>query len=206
MLTRNALPMAALAAVAAISTPTSAATLASATTPLNIRSGPGPQYPVIGAIRQNGRALVRGCIAGSLWCEVNYLGQQGWAYSRYLSMNVAGQPMVLSQYRPQIPAVTYSAPVETVGSAEVAAPPVSGTLVESAAPPVAVAPPSQVRSYVVENPAPPVYLTGEVVIGAGVPQSVALNPVPDYDYDYAYVNQVPVLVQPSTRRIVYIYR
>jgi uncharacterized protein YraI len=206
MLTRNALPMAALAAVAAISTPTSAATLATATTPLNIRSGPGPQYPVIGAIRQNGRAIVRGCIAGSMWCEVNYLGRQGWAYSQYLAMNVSGQPIVLSQYRTRVPAINYRAPVETVGSAEVAPPPMSGTLVESPAPPMAVAPPAQVRSYVVENPAPPVYLNGEVVVGAGVPQNVELNPVPDYEYDYAYVNQVPVLVEPSTRRIVYIYR
>jgi uncharacterized protein YraI len=206
MLTRNAIPMAALAAVAAISTPTSAATLATATTPLNIRSGPGPQYPVIGAIRQNARAVVQGCIAGSLWCEVNYLGQQGWAYSQYLAMNVAGQPTVLSQYRTRIPDVTYNAPVETVGSAEVALPPVAGTLIESPTPPLAIAPPPQVRSYVVENPGQPVYLNGEVVVGAGVPQSVELNPVPDYDYDYAYVNRVPVLVEPSTRRIVYIYR
>lgn len=204
---RNAISMAALATAAALSTPSSAATLASATTPLNIRSGPGPQYPVVGAIRKNGRAVVQGCIEGSLWCEVNYLGKQGWAYSKYLAMNVAGRPMVLSEYRAQIPTITYSAPVETVGSAVAAPPPVTGTLVESEpAAPIAIAPPPQVRQYVVENPAPPVYLNGEVVVGAGVPQTVTLNPVPNYRYQYAYVNQVPVLVQPSTRRIVYIYR
>jgi hypothetical protein len=30
--------------------------------------------------------------------------------------------------------------------------------------------------------------------------------VPDYDYEYAYVNNVPVLVEPSTRRVEYLYR
>jgi hypothetical protein len=39
-----------------------------------------------------------------------------------------------------------------------------------------------------------------------LPADVALQPVPDYEYQYAYVNRVPVLVQPQTRRIVYIYR
>ena len=52
----------------------------------------------------------------------------------------------------------------------------------------------------------PVILNGEVVLGGGLPADVALNAVPDYEYDYAYVNQVPVLVEPTTRRIVYIYR
>ncbi len=207
MALRNAISVAALATAAALSTSASAATMASATTPLNIRSGPGPQYPVVGVIKDNGRAVIQGCIQGSLWCEVNYLGKQGWAYSKYLNMQVAGRPMVLSEYRAQVPTITYEAPVTTVGSA-VPPPTVTGTLVESEpAPPLAIAPPpQQVRDYVVANPAPPVYLNGEVVVGAGLPQTVALAPVPDYDYDYAYVNQVPVLVQPQTRRIVYIYR
>jgi uncharacterized protein YraI len=208
MAIRTAISMAALATATALASPASAATLAAATTPLNIRSGPGPQFPVIGAIRQNGRALIQGCIAGSLWCEVNYLGQQGWAYSEYMTMNVAGRPMTLSEYRVRIPAIAYNPPEVTVGSAVVAAPPVSGTLVESMTPPppLAITPPPQVRSYVIANPAQPVYLNGEVVTGAGLPPTVALNPLPNSDYEYAYVNRVPVLVEPTTRRIVYIYR
>ena len=54
-------------------------------TPLNVRSGPGPQYPVIGAIPTNGQATVLGCIEGSLWCQVSIWRQQGWAYSKYLT-------------------------------------------------------------------------------------------------------------------------
>jgi hypothetical protein len=46
----------------------------------------------------------------------------------------------------------------------------------------------------------------EVVEGVGLPEDVALAPVPGFDYQYAYINSVPVLVKPSTRRVEYIYR
>ncbi|MGH6682900.1 MAG: SH3 domain-containing protein, partial [Pseudolabrys sp.] len=57
---RNSILLAALMA-AALSTTASAAIVASAMTPLNVRSGPGPQYPVIGAIPLNGKATIIGC-------------------------------------------------------------------------------------------------------------------------------------------------
>jgi Protein of unknown function (DUF1236) len=59
---------------------------------------------------------------------------------------------------------------------------------------------------VVSHPVAPVYLNGEIVEGVGLPENVVLTPVPDYDYQYAYVNNVPVLVEPSTRRVQYLYR
>ena len=62
------------------------------------------------------------------------------------------------------------------------------------------------RTYVTQNPVTPVYLNGEVVEGVGLPEDVVLTPVPDYQYNYAYVNGVPVLVEPGTRRVTYIYR
>jgi uncharacterized protein YraI len=211
---RGAISIAALAAATALSGSASAATVASATTALNIRSGPGPQYSVIGMIDTRGRAQMLGCIQDSLWCQVEYRGKQGWAYSKYLTTQTAGRPLVIADHRAQIgvPAVTYEAPagtaaVATVGSAP--APAISGTLIETmepAATQYVINPPPTVRTYVVENPAPPVYLNGEVVVGAGLPAEVALQPVPDTDYQYAYVNSVPVLVQPQTRRIVYVYR
>jgi hypothetical protein len=69
-----------------------------------------------------------------------------------------------------------------------------------------VTPPDEVRTYVVENRTDPVYLEGEVVVGAGLPETVELVEVPDYEYRYRYVNGQPVLVDPATRRIVYVYR
>ena len=209
---KGAISIAALAAATALSGPASATTVASATTALNIRSGPGPQYSVIGAISQNGRVQMLGCIQDSLWCQIDYHGRQGWAYSKYLATLTASRPMVIAGNTAQIgiPPVTYQAPatttVETVGAA---APTISGTLIETpqtTTTQYVVNPPATVRTYVVGHPAQPVYLNGEVVVGAGLPPEVALQPVPDTDYEYAYVNSQPVLVQPQTRRIVYIYR
>ena len=191
------------AVTAALSVPASAAIVASATTPLNIRSGPGPQYGVIGAIPDRGQATIIGCIQGSLWCQVSYNGKQGWAYSQYMTATLSGRSLAVAEMR-DLPPV--QAPAEVVGSA-VAAPVITDTLVEPAAgQPLVITPPPAVGSYVVSHPVAPVYLNGEVVTGSGLPDNVPLSGVPGYDYEYAYVNRVPVLVEPSTRQVVYVYR
>ena len=191
-----------------LASPAAAATFAAAVTPLNIRSGPGPQYSVIGAIPQRGQAAVIGCLRDSLWCQVSYNGRQGWAYSQYLMATLSGRSLALAEAVNTMPAITYQAPVETVGTA-VPAPAITGTLIAPApaAQPLVIAPPpSPVGTYVVSHPVTPIYLNGEVVEGVGLPQDVALAPVPGYDYEYAYVNNQPVLVEPQTRRVEYIYR
>jgi uncharacterized protein YraI len=205
---RSTIIVAAATAVAALSQPVYAATVASAVTPLNIRSGPGPQYSVIGAIPANAQATVIGCIQGSLWCQISFNGNQGWAYSQYLTTTISGRSLALSQRAAELPPVTYAAPPATVGTA-IAPPTISGEFlapVATAAPLSIAPPPATVQTYVVGHPVSPVYLNGEVVEGAGLPADVVLNPVPNYNYDYAYVNGVPVLVEPATRRVTYIYR
>ncbi|HEX3342360.1 MAG TPA: DUF1236 domain-containing protein [Pseudolabrys sp.] len=208
MRSRKAILYAAATAAIALSVPASAATVVTATTPLNLRSGPGPQYSIVGAIPDRGRATIIGCIEGSLWCQVSHNGRQGWAYSQYLMASLSGRSLILAEGLNSVPAVRYEAPVETVGSA-VAAPAITGTLIERpvTAESLVITPPPTVRSYVVSHPVAPVYLNGEVVEGVGLPAEVVLAPVPGYDdYQYAYVNNVPVLVEPSTRRVEYIYR
>ena len=186
----------------------SADIVASAATPLNIRSGPGPEHAVVGYIPANGQIAVAGCIEGSLWCRVSYRGQFGWAYSQYLNGNVAGRSVVLSQAITKVPTVTYTVP-PGAGTALAAVPPeITGTIVQRpvSATPLDITPPPTVQQYIVANPAQPVYLNGEVVVGAGLPADVSLTPVPDYQYQYAYVNGVPVLVEPRSRTVTYIYR
>ena len=52
-----------------------------------------------------------------------------------------------------------------------------------------------------------VYLDGEVVIGAEVPDVVELAEIPEYeDYRYARINGQVVLIDPASRRIVYVVR
>jgi uncharacterized protein YraI len=200
--------MAAVTAAVISAAPASAATLAAAMIPLNIRSGPGPQYSVIGAIPTRGQATVLGCVAGSLWCQVSYNGQLGWVYSQYLSAQFSGRSLIVAEHLNDVrPPVTYQPPPETIGSA--APPPmIRGTLVAPRVveQPQVIAPPPTIGSYVVSHPVTPVYLNGEGVEGVGLPPDVALAPIPGSDYDYAYVNNVPVLVEPTTRRVEYLYR
>ncbi|MGE0563910.1 MAG: DUF1236 domain-containing protein [Pseudolabrys sp.] len=199
----------AAAVVSALPAAASADVLATATTSLSIRSGPGPEHAVVGFIPENGRAAVSGCIQGSLWCQVSYNGKFGWAYSQYLSGNVAGRTVIVSQAISQVPTVTYRVPVDAAAALAAAPREVTGTIVQRSAtdePLVITPPPPMVREYIVANPADPVYLQGEVVVGAGLPAGVTLTPVPDYQYQYATVNGVPVLVEPQSRTVTYIYR
>lgn len=199
--------IAAVATVAA-SMPVFAETLATATTPLNIRSGPGPQYSVIGAIPLRARTTIIGCIQGSLWCQVSYNGRQGWAYAQYMTARLSGRSLAVAESLSTIPTVQYREPIETVGSA-VTAPTITGTLVvprSVTGEPLVIVPPPPVSTYVVNHPVAPIYLNGEVVEGVALPENVALAPVPGFAYNYAYINNVPVLVEPTTREVRYIYR
>jgi len=197
-----------LMATSTLASAASAATLAEATIPLNVRSGPGPQYEVIGAIPVRGKATIIGCIQDSLWCQVSYNGHEGWAYAQYLTANLSGRSLVIAEDPKQVPRVIYTEAPVTSGSAAVRPPRIVGTFVRSdpARQPLVLSPPPTVRTYVTSHPVDPVYLDGEAVEGLGLPDEVAINPVPGYDYDYAYVNSQPVLVDRATRRVTYVYR
>lgn len=198
---------------------------ATATTELNIRSGPGPQFPSVGFISAGDATMIDGCLEASKWCRVNYDGVTGWSYSDYLTADLSGETVVLTERYPDVglATVTYEesegaaggAVAGTVGGA------VAGALIGG---PVGAAiggaigasggatagaiidPPETARTYVTANPVDQVYLDGEVVVGAGVPDTVTLQAIPDYDYQYVYINSQPVLVDPSSRQIVYIVR
>ncbi|WP_244616127.1 DUF1236 domain-containing protein [Rhizobium sp. RU20A] len=184
--------------------PAEAAISATATTDLNIRSGPGPQYPAVGLAGRGSAVLVDGCIEGSRWCQVDVNGTRGWAYSTYLAADEGGTTVVIENERAAlaIPTVTYEGPaVETTASM-----PMGGELIGPVEAVDAIQPPDTVRTYIDGNPSDPVYLDGEVVLGATVPETVTFREIPDYEYRYVRVNGQPVLVEPQTRRIVYVYR
>jgi len=66
------------------------------------------------------------------------------------------------------------------------------------------------RRYVVAQRRPSVRLQESVDVGYTLPPRVALYPVPpdvgmSTSYDYAVVNNRRVLVEPATRRVVYVY-
>lgn len=199
---------------------------ATATADLNIRSGPGPQYASVGFIAVGDSTDVDGCLQGSKWCRVAYNGVTGWAYSDYLTADLSGEVVVLTDRYPDVglATVTYDeseAAAAGGAAAGVATGAVVGALVggpigaviggtigagAGATAGAVIDPPEVARTYVTSNPIDPVYLDGEVVIGAGVPDTVTLRPIPDYEYQYVYINGQPVLVDPGTRQIVYVVR
>lgn len=202
-----------------------AETMATAGTDLNIRSGPGVQHEVTGVIKGGDEVSVNGCIDSANWCEVSANGQTGWAYGDYLTAKVGEEIQPLYPNRQTIGVTVIETPAEdanagqntAVGGATGAA---MGALIAGPLGAVAGAaigggaaaaaqpePAPEVQTYVTTNAVDPVVLDGEVVIGAGVPEAVTLHDVPDYpDYRYALINGQYVLVNPSDRQIVYIYR
>ncbi|HVV92303.1 MAG TPA: DUF1236 domain-containing protein [Hyphomicrobiales bacterium] len=68
-------------------------------------------------------------------------------------------------------------------------------------------PPPEVRTYVVQEDRPSIAYDGDVVVGATLPQTVEVYPVPRYEkYDYTIVNHQRVIVDPYTRKVVEVIR
>ena len=88
---------------------------------LNVRSGPGFQYPVVAQMDANTRFPVTGCIQDYSWCSVVVGGVPGWASAPYLVTDAGGKPTNLQVSGAQlgIPIV-----VPTGVAAVVATPPV----------------------------------------------------------------------------------
>ncbi len=201
-----------------------AETTATAGTDLNMRSGPGAMHDVIGVIKNGDEVSVNGCIESANWCEVAYDGKTGWAYGDYLTAKVGDKIEPLYPNRQSVGVTVIEAPAATEANkaadtavagttgaamgALIGGPvgAVVGAAIGSSAG-AAANPPAEVKTYVMEHPADPIYLEGEVVVGAGVPDTVTLQDVPDQsDYKYATINGQPVLVNSADRKIVHIYR
>ena len=211
----------ATAVTLSLGAPAFAAT-ATATQDLNLRSGPGTEYPVQTVIAARSGVNVEGCIAGADWCQVTYEGRQGWASSSYLEGLAVPAPVIAFNGGAQVVATGpvveiatgepravklddkrtayYPAPKLRLIPAGVDA---SGNPVV-AVPSIAAQP--QIVTYVEQNPVAPIYLDGELVVGAGVPQDVTLYPVPEASYQYVNLNDHIVLVEPEGRRIVQVIR
>ncbi|MGW6781028.1 SH3 domain-containing protein [Brucella pseudogrignonensis] len=61
-----------------------------ATTSLNLRTGPGTQYPVLGTIPDGVGVQVVWCTIGYGWCRVGYTGIKGWVPSRDIALRYGG--------------------------------------------------------------------------------------------------------------------
>ena len=206
-------------AASLLATTAMAQTTATATPDQPLRAGPGPMQVLGGVIGAGESVDVTGCLDTDSWCEVTLDGTQGWAYGAYLETEIESEPVALTapEARTVVTVVEHRGDSEanvvaggTVGAvvgALVAGP--FGAAVGAVAGMSAggfATPTETTVTYVRENPVQPVYLDGEVVVGSGLPEGVILQPVPESEYHYAYVNGVPVIVDPTERRVVHIVR
>jgi uncharacterized protein YraI len=193
----------AASALAAAVFPAQAQMTATTASDITVRSGPGQEYPEVGIATRGSPAVLDGCISGSKWCRIDVNGMRGWVFADYLTVEHEGTPVVVEEYRSQydVPVVTYES--TTIPAGPVPAP---GDLLLGPVEEVEVIePPETVITYIEEHPAAPIQVQNEVVIGATLPPGVTISEVPDYDYSYVVVNDRPVLVDPGSRRIVYVY-
>jgi uncharacterized protein YraI len=98
------------------------------------------------------------------------------------------------------PAVIQPAPRVTLGA-------VAPAVIQPAPQVIAanpIVPPLFVRTFIASSPLVSVALSTPIFVGATLPPEVTLVQVPSYQYPYAYVNGQAVLVDPATRRVVYV--
>ncbi|KPQ05622.1 MAG: Protein of unknown function (DUF1236) [Rhodobacteraceae bacterium HLUCCA12] len=198
-----------------LATTAQAETTATAWTDLNLRAGPSISYDVVAVIPAAQSVTVDGCLDESNWCRVMHGDVSGWASGDYLTAMVEA-PIASNRERLDVQSITYErSPNSTIGGGAAGA--IAGAIVGG---PVgaligaaigmgagaAITPDERVTTYVRSNPVDPVYLDGEVVVGAGLPETVPLAEVPESEYHYAYINGVRVLVERDTRQVVYIVR
>jgi uncharacterized protein YraI len=176
-----------------------AAMVATTASDLSVRSGPGEDYPEVGLATRGSDAVLDGCIDGSAWCRVEVNGLRGWANADYLNVMYEGAPVILRERRSEInvPVVTYEKTSDVQAEPNPGDPNL-GRVGE-------VNPPEQVMTYIDQHPAETITYDGDVVVGTTVPAGAQMVAVPDYEYSYVRINDRAVLVEPSTRRVVYVY-
>ncbi|PZM13764.1 DUF1236 domain-containing protein [Rhizobium tubonense] len=176
---------------------------------IDVRSGPGTQYPSVGTATRGSEAVLDGCVAGSRWCRIDVNGMRGWVYAQYLSVEQNGGPVIVEQHSTDlgVPVVTYQQ-TDDLSTGRVqpqAQPGPDDELIGPADNQDAVTPPRTVRAYIEENPVDAVRLNGRVAVGTELPRDIAVNAIPDYQYSYVRINGQPVLVDPGTHLVVYVY-
>ena len=87
-----------------------AAATAYATGDVNLRAGPGTNYPVATVVDAGAPVNVFGCLTGYSWCDVSFNGVRGWVSGRYLEQAYAGDRVLVPAYgaRIGVPVISFS--------------------------------------------------------------------------------------------------
>jgi uncharacterized protein YraI len=106
---RITLPAAAAALVLGLSGPASAAP-GFATGAVNLRAGPGTNYPQVLVVPAGAPVEIFGCVEGWNWCDVAFGEVRGWVSGNYLQYAYEGRRVPLPDYAPRVgvPIITFS--------------------------------------------------------------------------------------------------
>lgn len=174
--------------------------IATTATDLTVYSGPGQDYPAVGVATRGSTGALDGCLESESWCRIDVNGMRGWVFAQELMVDYNGAPVVVQERRTDlsVPVVSY----ESAGSVVAANPAPGDQLLGKVG---EIAPPPEVLTYIDRTPMQTVTYDGDVVVGATLPGDMVLTQVPDYQYSYVRINDRPMLVDPQSRRIVYVY-
>lgn len=84
------------AACAALPAPAFAATASIVTASVNLRAGPGMNFPVVTVMPQGAAVATYGCLPDYSWCDVSFVGARGWVAARFLTVPVGGTRVVVT--------------------------------------------------------------------------------------------------------------
>jgi uncharacterized protein YraI len=87
-----------------------AATPAYVTISLNLRAGPGTDYPVVATMAAGSGVTIYGCLSGWSWCDIGWDGYRGWAAGSYLQVLYQQRryPIYSYGYRVRVPFITFN--------------------------------------------------------------------------------------------------
>lgn len=69
---------------------------------VNMRAGPGTQYPVITTVYAGTPVEVIGCLSDWSWCDIAWGGARGWVSANYLQLGYEDRRVYVADYGPRI--------------------------------------------------------------------------------------------------------
>lgn len=77
---------------------------------VNLRAGPGTEYPIVDTIPDGAHLTIHGCVSDAGWCDVSWSSDRGWVSADYLNYLYNNRYVYLPDYVDviDVPVVTFT--------------------------------------------------------------------------------------------------